>query len=549
MSPRYGAMIPPKSFAQHLLEIEREAARAATRVRGANARAAQTYADPPFSASRKPAGESSATGARLATAEEARQRATCETLVLRRTIPDLEVELDSYVAMLRSALSAKSHMAKRTAEQRDALGSSQEAEARLTQEVSTLRATNAALTKRVAALERAAATAAAAVSVAPPRPVAESHSAMDTDTSAVSFHSAGAAQQYPASAARVAASPAPPASASVETASSAATVARNLSAAVPAAAPPPPPPPAPPARAHPQQEEILCAAVALAVLEARLTAGGRPEHEAALAAASAAAAQMLATPPPDNDTRAAWVRYAASVQRAPAECAAVREALHQSAGWADDVLSGADAVVDANLPQLREHLRSVLNDNTATAVRDLQARAAVGGGAGVSEPAAADAASRVLASIRAAVGSVEEQFTVGLLAALEGSAATTCPEALRRRLCARTVARRCEKLAELLSHAELSARVLDEVRVGGSALAASFSAMLARAGGRAWLERFVLGQAEVGAPEELAEFIATQVRRDARTKRRARCARRVSLARGCAKPPFSLYKIVFHFKA
>ena len=99
-----------KSFAQHLLEIEQEAAKAASRCRWAPSKAALAFDQPPppggsWTPSSEPAtplpsSTESAAARRAADAERDRDRYLCEMRVLRRTIPELEEALAARETLL-----------------------------------------------------------------------------------------------------------------------------------------------------------------------------------------------------------------------------------------------------------------------------------------------------------------------------------------------------------------------------------------------------------------------------------------------------------------
>ena len=130
-SPRH------KSFAQHLLEIEQEAAKAASRCargplracrrvqeaelgcaplhrcRWAHSKTALAFEQPPTSfigqfpssvepASHVPPGADTAAAGRASAAERDRERYACELRVLRRTIPELEEALASRDSLLQA---------------------------------------------------------------------------------------------------------------------------------------------------------------------------------------------------------------------------------------------------------------------------------------------------------------------------------------------------------------------------------------------------------------------------------------------------------------
>ena len=127
-------------------------------------------------------------------------------------------------------------------------------------------------------------------------------------------------------------------------------------------------------------------AVAVAVLaaELRTEGGGRssleppPEAElaAAASAAAAAATEAESEPPtapghlPDPDAaRRVWARAAAEARAAAPSGAAYRQASQQAPAWAAAVRAAAHSVVELNMPPLTEHLRTILHDNCASAVR------------------------------------------------------------------------------------------------------------------------------------------------------------------------------------
>lgn len=501
MSPRHGPL-PPKSFAQHLLEIEREAARAARRVRGANARASLSFADPPLSAAggarQAAGGQSTVADARLAEAEEVRCRSACDALVLRRALPEVESQLNSCAALLHASVRREEHASRRAGQLSQALSASQAAETRLAAEVQQLQLANVALTHRVAELERNAPVsggpaAGASRLLAPPAGLVARGAGRGAAP-----QSGWAAQHAarPASAAGPVCAPPGRAAAVVSTPH---TREKTACGARPVAER---------GGVIPEQAEIVQAAVALATLEAALVPGAQP-YEAGLAAAAAAGAQMAATPPSDNDRRAAWVGYAQAVHWSPASSAEVTEALAAAPAWVAAVLAAADSFVGGSMAQLDGHVRGVLRDGTAAAVRELQARAAADGGAGVGRAAAAEAAARVMAALRASVGALQQQLADGLVRSLGTEpAAAACPVQLLGKLCARAVAASCEPLTRLTSHADLSAHILEEVGVYGAVAAA-----LSRAGGpEEWLRDFILGREAAPMAEETSGFIATQAR-------------------------------------
>lgn len=529
MAETLAARGPPKSFAQHLLEIEREAARAATRVRGANARASLSFAEPPFSSSGgraptprregRPASSSSSSSVgeeRLARAEATRRRAVCETLVLRRTLPDLEMELEGCMALLRLSVNEKGHMNERAEQLHTALLAAQEVEARLVAEVQQLKTANVNLMQRLARVELGASTPASQTPLVGATTASPVSRAACINSAAACVPAPQVSQQQNSSALPSAPPTITRAATTQLSATGCATSATCdstsgasvASTALPAAAPPTH---APSVRALPEQEDILRAAVTLALLEAKLKPGSvaasRPE-DAALAAAVAAAGQMAASPPVDNAKRATWVAYASSVQSSAANSAAVVDALRRAPRWVEVTVTGAEALVGVDLTQLEQLLRSVVNDGTNAAVRDLQARAAVDGSAGVSELAASDAASRVLSSLRAASTAIQDQLRENLMASLKQQGGVDgCPEVLLRRLCARSVAAQCEDLGELVTHDELKAQILETVRGVGSVARA-----LRMLGPQHWLESIVLGDTPEPVVEEpTVDFITTQV--------------------------------------
>ena len=159
-----------KSFAQHLLEIEQEAARAASRCRSSHTRASLAFGDAPPSPGALPPPSTGAGGAAFsspsrtptaramdavtpaaasaAAAELARRRAEVEVHVLRRALPELEEALDAQSGLLQASLAQQQTLARVRIQQDAALREAKATNQHLTAEVAGLRAQNDALERQ-----------------------------------------------------------------------------------------------------------------------------------------------------------------------------------------------------------------------------------------------------------------------------------------------------------------------------------------------------------------------------------------------------------------
>ena len=158
-----------KSFAQHLLEIEQEAARAASRCRSSHTRASLAFGDAPpspsalpppgaaggaafSSPSRTPTARAmdavTPAAASAAAAELARRRAEVEVHVLRRALPELEEALDAQSGLLQASLAQQQTLARVRIQQDAALREAKATNQHLTAEVAGLRAQNDALERQ-----------------------------------------------------------------------------------------------------------------------------------------------------------------------------------------------------------------------------------------------------------------------------------------------------------------------------------------------------------------------------------------------------------------
>ena len=268
-------------------------------------------------------------------------------------------------------------------------------------------------------------------------------------------------------------------------------------------------------------DDGVSVAVAVAVLaaELRTEGGGRssleppPEAElaAAASAAAAAATEAESEPPtapghlPDPDAaRRVWARAAAEARAAAPSGAAYRQASQQAPAWAAAVRAAAHSVVELNMPPLTEHLRTILHDNCASAVRSLQAR----GADAASEEAAKAKAAQVISALTAAVDNVQRQFVGGLRSALSPSVAAQAGAAVVAKMCEEAVKARCAPLLALASVDDVALRIYHSVSVMHT-----FSAEVTKSGAAGWLASLLCGRVTLDLPPDLHTFVTTAIAR------------------------------------
>ncbi|KAL1503574.1 hypothetical protein AB1Y20_012052 [Prymnesium parvum] len=480
-----------KSFAQHLLEIEQEAARAASRIRMAHTRASQSL--PHFDASLEPsrAAADDFAAPPPAAAEAARLR--CELRVLRASLPEMEEAAEASAALWRASLSQQQSLARGRAEQERRVASLEASLARLHAEKAALAARAAAQSRELEAMRAAMESmAAGALGDAPPPPPARAGGGggphLGSPPSPLLWRldetrcGTRARAHWRRAAAYLALA-------------SIGDYWQSLARRRRRDAPPPPPRGGGALSALSERggvaklEEAARAALVGEALRRRLEAEeaeAAAEEEAALwEAAARAVAEAGGEARGAELRRAAWLReeVAAAPRRARALVAALRR------------------VVEPNLPPLEEHLRTVAHDRCAAAVRALQAA----GGAAAEEEARGKAR-EVIALLEAKVSRAAEQFVDGMRGAVAAEDAAALGPRLVARLCEQAVAARCEPMRRMASEEELHARVWEEVRV-----VQGFVLDVAQKGTKQWLSELVLGATTLDMPPELYEFIATAV--------------------------------------
>jgi len=157
------------------------------------------------------------------------------------------------------------------------------------------------------------------------------------------------------------------------------------------------------------------------------------------------------------------------------------------------------------MPPLTAHLRTIVKDNVAGAVRQLQARATTGG-THATEELARTKAQAVISTLHAAVDNVRQQFVVGLRSAVPTTVAAALGQDTLDALCDHAVTYRCDRLRAIADLDEVGHRIWEEV-----AIVQDFLAGVSKAGPQSWLLSLFLGETKVALPEELEGYIATRI--------------------------------------
>ena len=181
-----------------------------------------------------------------------------------------------------------------------------------------------------------------------------------------------------------------------------------------------------------------------------------------------------------------------------------RQASQQAPAWAAAVRAAAHSVVELNMPPLTEHLRTILHDNCASAVRSLQAR----GADAASEEAAKAKAAQVISALTAAVDNVQRQFVGGLRSALSPSVAAQAGAAVVAKMCEEAVKARCAPLLALASVDDVALRIYHSVSVMHT-----FSAEVTKSGAAGWLASLLCGRVTLDLPPDLHTFVTTAIAR------------------------------------
>ena len=156
------------------------------------------------------------------------------------------------------------------------------------------------------------------------------------------------------------------------------------------------------------------------------------------------------------------------------------------------------------MPPLTEHLRTILHDNCASAVRSLQAR----GADAASEEAAKAKAAQVISALTAAVDNVQRQFVGGLRSALSPSVAAQAGAAVVAKMCEEAVKARCAPLLALASVDDVALRIYHSVSVMHT-----FSAEVTKSGAAGWLASLLCGRVTLDLPPDLHTFVTTAIAR------------------------------------
>ena len=264
-------------------------------------------------------------------------------------------------------------------------------------------------------------------------------------------------------------------------------------------------------------DEAVRLAVASALLElelavldggARVTAA-RQEEAARKAAEEAAQTLELPVNVASNAGEAAkqaalrgWAEKTASWRAAACSGAKLRAASTQGQAAAAAVIAATKVVIEKNMPPLEEHLRTIVHDNCAAAVRQLR------GAKAATRAAAAEKAPAVTAALAAAIDNVTLQFTSGLRATVPSAVATQVGSVQVQRLCAQAVASRCKKLRAAHPEADIAARLWEEV-----SMSAKLQQQLASSGDslQTFLSDLLKGAAKLQLPAHLLDFVASRI--------------------------------------
>jgi hypothetical protein len=548
-------MSAKKSFAQHLQEIEQEAARAASRVRLAHSKvhsALDESVTPPTPLTawpeNTPAVTPSTGAAQLASMQREQVRMAWDLSVLKRAMPELEAAATMSGRMAEGFRSQQESYAKgRVAgdlaleEMRTLLQQSRE-------EANSLRARNADLEREISALRHASAGAelaprtphtgrsgSMAGALSPLSPLLVGLDETDPTRSRGSAYwrrarmclkIASIADYWSKQSARSASGGGPgymgtpmpgrmPGGDGVG--------ALPMGAAVTADGSPVPPRLAAISR---KVDVAVGEAVARSLLDVALVdsapedpAGGSSpakrkraseaeKAKAAAAAATAAAERVVAAA--SQETLAAAERAALqprleALLAAAASGAAFADAMAHMPASVGAIASAVAVVIDQNMPPLTAHLHTIIKDGVAAAVRQLQARATTGG-ARADEEAARAKTTAVMTTLHAAVDNVRQQFVVGLRSSIPPAVAEALGKPLLDALCEAAVSSRCEKLRALADATEITARIWEEV-----AIVQDFVAGVSKAGPQPWLLSLLLQEVKVALPEALESYIASHI--------------------------------------
>jgi hypothetical protein len=205
-----------------------------------------------------------------------------------------------------------------------------------------------------------------------------------------------------------------------------------------------------------------------------------------VSAAATAALDGAAAKPPRSlrsaEQRAEWGSRLAELRGAAPTGRAFREAASRSLAWVEALLGAKRVIIDANLPPLTEHLRTIQLDGCAAAVRAMQSQADGPGGAPPTEAMAAAKAADLVASLQAAVRNGIEQFTRGLRSALPPPLVAQMGSGLADSMCQEAADTSCKALFEMARVDELTARIWEEV-----SLMSGFLGAVSKLGTQRWL--------------------------------------------------------------
>lgn len=190
-----------------------------------------------------------------------------------------------------------------------------------------------------------------------------------------------------------------------------------------------------------------------------------------LRAAAVSAADETEPPPmptsvkefDSNDAGQLWQHKLAAAREEATGGGFFRELAAQAPSLAEAIITSTEVVVDQNVPPLLEHLRTILHDKCASSVRQLQTKAAEVP-AGVGEDEAVLKARAVMLALEQAIANVQEQFIVGLRAAIKQPVAAQLGKGLCQRLCEQAVAHRCDSLRGITTEEEMRTRIWEEAR-------------------------------------------------------------------------------------
>lgn len=180
----------------------------------------------------------------------------------------------------------------------------------------------------------------------------------------------------------------------------------------------------------------------------------------------------------------------------------LKSALAEAARAAEAIHAAVGIVVEPNVPPLMEHVRTVVEDKCAAAVRALQREGREGGG--VTESRAMLAAREVFGAVGARISRSEGQFVEGLCEGVSPGVRHALGEDLLLTLCEQAVGQVCAGVRQMVSEEELHARIWEEVEVGQS-----FVSAVSEKGGQQWLCEVLLGSVTVQMPSVLYDFICT----------------------------------------